>query len=194
MVAEDTLDGVDVWVLGGTWRDRSNLMGPGDRPLAPTAPLPPYIPSNVQIYVGRVNGWPYKIKMIGNAPSLLQEDTRAIDPTSGRPVGVKKAPPKVTPSQITLIYKLLPQTEIKPEKFVFNAPADVASGSIIDDTEQYLAYLDAAIQKHLNDKKAEAAKGGEGEPPLNAPPIEIKPEPAANGPGSDLIPRPPSPK
>ena len=192
-VSEDKIDGVEVWVLGGTWRDRSNLMGPGDRPLAPTAPLPPYIPSNVQIYVGKVDGWPYKIKMVGNAPSLLEEDTRARDPATGRPVGVKKAPPKVTPSQITLIYKLLPQDKIKPELFFFQPPADIKSASVMDDTEQFLAQLDVYIQNQINQKKAEAAKG-EGEPSLNASPIEIKPDPAARSLGIDPVPAPSSPK
>ncbi len=192
-VGEDKIDGVEVWVLGGTWRDRSNLMGPGDRPLAPTAPLPPYIPSNVQIYVGKVDGWPYKIKMVGNAPSLLQEDTRAIDPASGRPVGVKKAPPKVTPSQITLSYRLLPLAQIKPEMFFFQTPADVTSANVIDDTEQYLGYLDTAIQSETARKKAEAAKA-EGEPLLNAPPIDVKPDPATKGLGIEPVPAPSSPK
>ncbi len=33
-------------------------------------PCPPTSPRNVAIYVGKLDGWPYKIEMIGNAPSL----------------------------------------------------------------------------------------------------------------------------
>jgi hypothetical protein len=113
--------------------------------------------------------------MIGNAPSMLQEDTRQLDP-NGRPIGVKKAPPKVDPSRITLKYKLLPLTELKPELFVFSAPADASSANLVDDTELYLGYLDQGIQAVIAQRKAEAAKA-EGGPLLKAPPIE-PPSPA----------------
>jgi hypothetical protein len=168
------------------------LMGPNDRPLAPTAPLPPYIPSNVWIYLGKVNGWPYKIEMIGNAPSMLLEDTRAIDPASGRPVGQPRKPPKVDPSRIILNYKLLPVSEITPALFFFQTPADIASSNVIDETEAFLSQLDQFIEAEKNRKKAEAAKG-EAEPLLKAPPIDVKPDPGAAGLGT-IPPAEPTPK
>jgi hypothetical protein len=185
---------VDVLVLGGSWIDRSRLMGPNDRPLAPTAPLPPYIPSNVRIFIGKDNGWPYKIEMKGNAPSLLQEDTRAIDPTSGRPVGRPVKPPKVDPSKITLLYKLLPPSEIKSAQFFFQPPADLSAGSVVDETEQFIAQLDLYIQREVDRKKAEAAKKGEDEPLLKAPPIDVKSDPGVGGIGTIPPAEPPLPK
>ena len=186
--SEDKIDieggSMEVLKLGGTWVDRTRLTGAGDRPLAPTAPLPPYIPSTIWIYVGKVNGWPYKIEMIGNAPSLLQEDTRAIDPASGRPVGQPRKPPKVDPTKITLTYTLLPESEIKSELFAFQPPADLPPGSVIDETEAFLSQLDQFIQNEVARKKTEAAKG-EGDPLLKAPPIEVpKPDPNAGGLGT----------
>ena len=195
-VSEDKIDvggaSVEVFVLGGTWRDRANLLGPNDRPLSPTAPLPPYIPSNVRIFIGKADGWPYKILMKGNAPSLLQEDTRAIDPTSGRPVGQPRKPPKVDPSEITLTYKLLPASEISDALFFFSAPADMAATNVKDETEEFMAMLDQYIQIETNRKKAEAAKA-EGEPLLKAPPIEVRPDPGVGGLGTTPTPEPSAP-
>jgi hypothetical protein len=192
-VGDDKIDGVEVWVLGGTWKDRTNLLGPNERPLPPTAPLPPYIPSNVRVFVGKADGWPYKIEMIGNAPSLLQEDTRAIDPTSGRPVGQPRKPPKVDPSHIILYYKLLPVTELRPELFLFQAPADT-SASVEDETEKFLAQLDQYIQMETARKKTEAMKAEGREPQHKAPPIEVKPDPSAGGLGTVPPAEPSSPK
>jgi hypothetical protein len=173
--AEEKVDGVDSFIIGGTWKDRTGLMGPNDRPLAPTARLPPYIPSNVRVFIDKATSWPYRIEMIGNAPLMLEDDTRQVGP-DGRPIGVKKAPPKVDPSRITLKYKLLPVTEVKPELFVFSAPADASSANLVDDTEQFLNGLDRVIQDVIAQKKTEAAKA-EGGPLLKAPPIEV-PSPA----------------
>jgi hypothetical protein len=184
---------VDVVIVGGTWIDRSRLMGQNDRPLAPTAPLPPYIPSNIRVFIGKANGWPYKIEMIGNAPSLLQEDTRAIDPTSGRPVGRPVKPPKVDPSKITLLYKLLPISEITTAQFFFQPPADLSPGSVIDETEAFIAQLDLYIQREVDRKKAEAAKKGEEEPLLKVP-LEVKSDPGAGGLGTIPPADPGSPK
>jgi hypothetical protein len=196
-LSEEKLDGVDVYVLGGQWRDRSNLMTANDRPLSPTAPLPPYIPSNVRVFVGKFDGWPYKIEMIGNKPSLLAEDTRQIDPATNRPIGQPRKPPKVDPSKITLRYKLLPITAISPGLFNFDAPADVAATSVKDETEEFLAMLDQYIQVATNNKKAEAAKAeASGEPVVKVPTINVPsaPSPTPGGLGTLPGPETPSPK
>jgi hypothetical protein len=170
-------DGIDVVVIRGTWRDRSGLLGPNDRPLAPTASLPPYIPANVAIYFGKFDGWPYKIEMIGRVP-LLMDDTRKIDPATNRPTGRPMKPPKVDPTHVTLRYQKLPLTEITPGLFKFEAPASVAATSVKDDTEEFLAMLDQVIQFETQKKKAEAAKA-EAEPPvIKVPPIEVPTPPA----------------
>ncbi len=158
-LGSEKLGDIDVWVLGGTWVDRTGLMQ-GDRPLPPTVPLPPYIPSNIRLFLGKADLWPYKVEMIGNAPSLLQmEDTRPIGP-DGRPVGVRKAPPKVDPSRVILTYTPLPDADIKPELFVFSAPPDATN--LMDKTDPFLANMDMAIAQHIASKKAEAAKSEGG--------------------------------
>jgi hypothetical protein len=178
---EETMDGIEVVVLRGTWRDRSTLIGPGDRPLSPTAPLPPYIPANVAIYLGRLDGWPHKIEMIGNPPSMLAEDTRDIDKATGRPIGPPRKAAKVDPTKVTLRYKLLPNTEISPGLFTFEPPASVAATSIKDDTEEFLAGLDQYIAVETARKKSEAAKA-EGDQPLLKAPIEVPSAPAGEVP------------
>jgi hypothetical protein len=183
-ISEEKLDGVDVWVIGGKWRDRSTLIDLNGRPLSPTAPLPPYIPSNVRVFIGKIDAWPYKIEMIGNAPSLLQEDVRATDPATGRPVGQPRKPPKVDPSKVTLRYKILPTSEIKEGLFKFAAPADVAATSVKDETEEFLTMLDQVIQGETQKKKAAAAKAEADQPLLKAPPIEIPTPPASGGLGT----------
>ena len=68
---EDTLDGMPVWVLRGTWRNRSGLVGPDQRPLPATGPLPAYVPSVATLTVGKDDGWPYKLVMVGKVPTIL---------------------------------------------------------------------------------------------------------------------------
>ncbi len=172
--SEEKLDGRDVYVVGGTWIDRSKLLGANDRGLPATSPLPPYVPTTVQLYVGKENGWPYKLVMTGITPVKVVEEARAYDPVSGRPIGVKKAPPKVDPTKITLLYNLLPLTEIKPGLFEFEPPADVAVSNVKDETDDFLKQLRLLIQSENNRKKAEAAKTAAGDEPLpKTKPLEI---------------------
>ncbi len=184
--ADEVVDSVPTFVLGGKWKDRAGLMGPNDRPISPTAPLPPYIPSNVRVFVSKDTLWPYRIEMTGRANSMLEEDTRQIGP-DGRPIGQKKTPPKVDPSKIVLNYTLLPESEIKPgEHFVFAAPRDAAN--LIDETDQFLAQLDQYIQIESTRKKTEAAKGEDPAFPgsINVPPAGAG---AATSPSGDPVPR-----
>src|SRR5262245_38180826 len=41
------IDGKSAWILRGTWLSRNGLVGPDQRPLPLTGPLPPYVPSTV---------------------------------------------------------------------------------------------------------------------------------------------------
>ncbi len=192
-MSEEKLDGEDVFVIGGIWRDRSSLMDPAGRPLPPTVDLPPYIPNVVRVFIKKATGWPAKIEMIGNAPLLIQEDIRQFDPATGRPVGRPVKPPKVDPTRITLRYTLTSPDEIKPGIFDFTAPADVAGTNVKDETKDFLDVLDQYIQVAKANKQAEAAKA-EGEPLLKAPPIEVGKDPsgglgATSQPGGTLPPR-----
>jgi len=157
--AEEMLDGKKVWVVRGEWKDRAGLVGPNQQPLPPTVPLPPYIPANVAAWIGQDDGFPYKVEMYGNVPSMLQGDNRRLA-LDGKPIGPKPTAAKVEPSRIVLVYtdvKLNP--EIKPELFGWQPPAD-AKG-VVDETEPFLADLDQAIQYETARKKAEAAKSAE---------------------------------
>ncbi|WP_435015858.1 hypothetical protein TA3x_003412 [Tundrisphaera sp. TA3] len=185
----DTEDGRAVVIIGGTWTNREKLLGPGDQPLSPTAPLPPYVPSNIQITLGAEDHWPYRIKMIGNAPSILsmQEDTRKIG-QDGRPIGVKRPPPKINPSTVTLEYGLKPDAAIDPALFSFQAPTDAANPPK-DDTELFLSYLDNSIMVETERKKAEAAKQ-EGEPATLKDSLIIPKGDPGDGTGLGILPKP----
>jgi outer membrane lipoprotein-sorting protein len=174
--SDETFEGKKVWVLRGQWKDRSGLVGPNQQPLSATMPLPPYIPSNIAVWIGQEDGWPIKVEMIGNATSMLKE-SRQLGP-DGRPMGPNKPPPKVDPSKILLRYsniKLNP--ELTTATFAFQAPPD-AKG-VQDGTDEILNYLDQVIQAETMRKKAEAAKSDpviSGE--LNVPTPTSTPAPA----------------
>ncbi len=157
--AADTLEGKKVWVIRGDWKDRTGLVAPNQQPLPPTIPLPPYIPANVAAWIGQDDGFPYKVEMYGNIPSMLAADTRRIGPDN-KPIGAKPQASKVDPSRIVLTYtdvKINPP--IKPELFGWQPPAD-AKG-VQDLTETMLARIDQAIQYQTAMKKSEAAKAAE---------------------------------
>jgi len=156
--SEETLDGKKVWVIRGQWKDRAGLVGPGQQPPSATAPLPPYIPSNVYVWISQDDSWPLKIEMVGNALSMLGQQPdyrkRAVD---GSPMGPKIPPPKVEPSRIILVYtnvKINP--DLKPKAFDYQEAASATN--VRDDTDDLLAFLDRAIQVETTRKKAEAAK------------------------------------
>ena len=70
---EATLDGKPVWLLRGTWRTRNGLTGPDQRPVPITGPLPAFIPSTASLYLGKDDGWPYKLLLVGNVPTILKD-------------------------------------------------------------------------------------------------------------------------
>ena len=188
--SDEVVEGVPTFILGGKWKDRSGLFGPNDRPLPPTAPLPPYIPSNIRVFVDKAKLWPYRIEMIGVAP-LLMDDTREIDPVTKRPIGVRRPQPKVDPTNITLRYTLLPDSEIKPdEQFVFTTPRDATN--LVDETEGFLALLDQMSTYKQNEKKAKEAAEGASEATIKAPPLDLPSQTPA--PISTPPPEPPAPK
>jgi outer membrane lipoprotein-sorting protein len=159
----ETLDGKEVWVLRGEWKDRSGLLGPNQQPLPLTTPLPAYIPSLVIVSIGKDDSWPYKIRLVGRRPTMLI-DTRRVGP-DGQKIGARNSIQEVKPTAMELTYtnvKINP--ELKLDEFVFQAPP---SARVDDSTQQLVGMLDQAIQVSEARKKAEAAKG-EG-PLLNEP-------------------------
>jgi outer membrane lipoprotein-sorting protein len=163
---EDVVDGKKVWKLRGTWRTRQGLVGPDGRQVNGVGFLPPYIPMDATLYIGKEDGWPYKMILVGRKPSAVFE-TRRLGP-DGRPIGAKSSIEKINPSEIRLTYtnvKLNPK--IKAEEFAFQAPA---SASVEDSTELIVKGLDQAIQVAAAKKKSEAAKK---DGPVLEQPIDI---------------------
>ncbi|MDX2035228.1 MAG: outer membrane lipoprotein carrier protein LolA [Isosphaeraceae bacterium] len=193
--ADGELDGRKVWVVRGQWKSVQGLLGPNQQPLSPTAPLPAYIPSNIALHIDQESGFPLKVEMIGNAPSLLQEDTRRIG-VDGRPIGAKTSMPKIEPSRITLTYTNLKINPVlQPEEFAFQAPPD-AKG-LVDGTDELMTFLDSVIQAETARRRADAAKGdplvgGSIDIPKTAPEPAGTPNPSSTNPpplpGSPALP------
>ena len=57
---EGELDGKKIWKFRGTWRSRQGLVGLDGRPVAAGGFLPPYIPMDATLYLGKEDGWPYQ--------------------------------------------------------------------------------------------------------------------------------------
>ena len=151
---EATLDGKPVWLLRGTWRTRNGLTGPDQRPVPATGPLPAFIPSTASLYLGKEDGWPYKLVMVGNVPTILK-DTRLRGP-DGRPIGRKGSIEQIEPSRIELTYSNVQlNPTIRPEEFAFQAPPNAM---VEDNTEVILKGLDQAIQVQAMQKRAQAAQ------------------------------------
>jgi outer membrane lipoprotein-sorting protein len=172
---EDELDGKKVWRLRGTWRTRQGLVSPDGRPVAAAGFLPPYIPMDGTLYLGKEDGWPYKLVLVGRKPSTLFE-TRRIGP-DGRPIGSKSSIEKITPSEIRLTYSDVKlNAKIRLDEFAFQAPP----AAVVDDsTEAIVKGLDQAISMETQRKKSEAAKK---EGPMLDQSIEIPSPPDLNAP------------
>ncbi|MFO0892605.1 MAG: hypothetical protein U0790_26115 [Isosphaeraceae bacterium] len=174
---EGELDNVPVWILRGTWRNRTGLVGPDQRPLPPNGPLPAYVPSLATLYLGKDNLWPYKMILVGKVPTVLL-DTRRIGP-DGRPVGRVGSIEKVQPSKVTYSYlnvQINPTPPVRPEEFAFQAPPNA---QVEDSTEAILKMLDQSIQYQAMQKKAEAERqsGPVLNQPIDIPKLPTEPTP-----------------
>ncbi len=95
--------------------------------------MPPYIPMDATLYLGKDDGWPYKLVLVGRKPSILFE-TRRIGP-DGRPIGAKSSIEKITPSEITLTYQDVKlNAKLRLEEFAFQAPP---TANVDDSTEAH---------------------------------------------------------
>ena len=115
---EATLDGKPVWLLRGTWRTRNGLTGPDQRPVPITGPLPAFIPSTASLYLGKDDGWPYKLLLVGNVPTILK-DTRLKGP-DGRYTTRKSSNDQIEPSKIELTYS---NVQLNPTIRARNSPS-----------------------------------------------------------------------
>jgi len=184
------LEGKSVWELAGTWKDREALTGTGQEKFPPTAPLPPYVPSIVYVWIDQETGWPYKVKMSGRAYSIL-ELSKKIQATGpdGRPVGRAVSLSNDAPSEIVLNYRnvQLNPTFEKTDPFTFQPPKDLR---VDDATEKTMAELTATLNELAARKKAEAATKGSStdlpgtlDVPRLAPETPDLPPSAPGGPG-----------
>lgn len=143
-----------VWILRGTWKTRQGLADRPGRQLPAIGLLPPYIPSDATLYLGKDDGWPYKLVLVGRAPTRV-EDTRKVGP-DGRKIGSLSSIKPVAPTSITLTYsdvKLNPN--VNTEEFAFNPPATAV---VEDGTERLVKDLDTALAASADRKKEEASK------------------------------------
>ncbi len=168
---EGTLDGKAIWVLHGTWRNRNGLVGPDQRPLPATGPLPAFVPSLATLYLGKDDGWPYRMELLGKVPTILY-DLRRVGP-DGKVIGSRSSIEKVDASEIKLVYSNVQlNAAVRPEEFAFQAPPNA---TVEDNTEVIIKGLDQAIQVQAMQKRAEAARQ---EGPVLDQPIDIPKPPA----------------
>ena len=144
-----TLDGRDVWIVRGEWRNR-NALTPKQQPLPQTAALPAYIPSLVVLYLGKDDGWPYKLTLVGRTP------TRLLDARKNAAEARRAAAQDVSPTRIELIYSSVKlNADLKLDEFAFQPPP---GARVEDSTQQIVNGLEQLIQYQAAQKKAEAAK------------------------------------
>ena len=165
---EGEWEGKPVYILRGGWRNREGLIGPDQQPVRPIGWLPAYVPSHANLYIGKEDGWPYKLDLLGKVPSVVV-DNRPIGP-DGRRQGKLSDVERPDPSEIHLIYSNVQfGATIRPEEFAFQAPANA---NVQDATETIVKGLDQAINAQVMQKRAQAAKQ-EGEGSLLEQPLEV---------------------
>ncbi len=151
---EGKLGDRSVWILRGTWkRDaRQNITGPEQRRMAANGLLPPYIPMDATLYLGKDDAWPYKLELVGR-PQTSLIDTRKVGP-DGQRIGSRSSIEKIPQTRIVLEFtnvKLNPT--LGPASFAFQAPSNA---SVEDLTETIVKQLDVAIARSAELKKADA--------------------------------------
>jgi hypothetical protein len=116
--------------------------------------LPPYIPMDATLYLGKDDGWPYQLILQGRETSDLA-DVRKKGP-DGKIVGSKASREKIPRTKITMTYSNVKlNAVIRQDEFVFQAPANA---SVSDDTESLLKSLDRALEASAQKKKSDAAR------------------------------------
>jgi outer membrane lipoprotein-sorting protein len=147
------LDGKKIWILRGEWKDRAAVGGPPPQQMGMLSPLPPYVPSIVELWIGQEDGWPYRVQLAGKpmlGPYKMQQQ---IGP-DGRPIGAKIPIQKEKPSKIVLVYsKVNLAPKLSADDFAFQPPPGV---NVVDGTQPLTAELDNILADASAKKKAEA--------------------------------------
>jgi outer membrane lipoprotein-sorting protein len=187
-MSQETLDGRPVTVVRGFWKDYAALTSPDQPKLSPTTPVPAYVPNRAAIWLGTEDGWPYKVELYGQAPSILErQNTPRELSADGRPIGpVPSAADQPPPSEIRLVYTDVKINQpIGPEQFAFQPPEGLR---VVDGTAELLQDLSRAIMQREAQRKAEAAKLG---PELPSIPVPTPPTDLETPPKVESLPEPP---
>ncbi len=167
LMEDAELDGKKVVKIHGTWRNRQGLIGPDARPVSPMGVLPPYIPMDVTVYLGKEDSWPYKLELKGRAPSAVY-DSRRLGP-DGRVQGAKSSIEKIPQTLVVIVYSNVKLGGTIPDdEFAFQAPANA---TVDDNTEDLIKGLDRELDREAQKKRNEAAKkdGALIDQPINLP-------------------------
>jgi outer membrane lipoprotein-sorting protein len=163
---ERRLDGIAVWIVYGNWTSAPSPLGPESRPAGGREVLPPYVPGNATLYLGKADLYPYKLVLVGEQP-IGRSDTRRRG-LNGEPIGARSSIEKLKPTRIVLTYSNVSMNGFIPdyEFLVPKVPGVVAA----DRTDAIVKSLDQSIRLGAERKKLEAARLEE---PLAVPAIEI---------------------
>jgi hypothetical protein len=140
---EADLEGTPVYLLRGHWRDEALAQVPFRGQQASASNLPWYMPSNVVVWIGRDNGWPYRIEM----------------------QSVKKA--QGMPTKITLEF-LNPQigVELPESTFAFEPPT---TPEAVDLSDTICKNLENVIQQAEDAKRRGGTAAPESAPGTSLP-------------------------
>ena len=140
---EGELDGKKVWIFHGTWKTRQGLIGPTAAPCSRSGFLPPYIPMDATLYLGKDDGWPYKLSP-RRADSRRSCSTPARWAPTADPSARRARSKRSTPTQDHADYSDVKlNATIRLDEFAFQAPA---TATVEDNTEMIVKGLDQAIQ------------------------------------------------
>jgi hypothetical protein len=154
-VLEVELNGRPAYLVRGVWRDRAALTGGDPNLLPPVGPLPPYVPSVVNLWLDRDSGWPLKLDMEGKLPSLLEatENPATLDVATGKNRRLPAKRPNFKPSRLVLNYlNIQVNLDIDPNRFAYQVPANERN-RVEDRTEFYLTSIDQVIQAQAGLRK-----------------------------------------
>jgi outer membrane lipoprotein-sorting protein len=176
---ESDLSGKKMWILRGTWKSRQGLVMANSQPVPATGPLPYYVPRDASLTLGKEDGWPYRLVLVGQVPSDLI-DTRRVGP-DGRRIGALRSIEHPAPSRIELVYSDVKlNVAIGAHEFAFQP----SPGANVDDsTEAIVSTLDKAIAMESARKKSEVTKkDGPAIEPIDIPPTSIEKTPKGANP------------
>jgi len=169
---EGEFEGKAVWVLHGSWRDRSGLVAPNQGAVPGVGMLPPYIPSRATLQIDKENGWPYRLNLSGQPVSMLI-DTRQVG-LDGKKIGSKSSIERPQASELALSYSNVQfEPTLSDADFAFQAPPNA---DVEDNTELILKSLDQAIEFQALQKRTEAANAAGS---VLQQPIEVPAAPPA---------------